>query len=90
MIGFAAVGFGFAFALRRLVYGLWLGQSAGGVEGDLPLVLSVGLSLVAGGVEGASLGTRQWLVLRRRFPELRWGASALATALGVASPGRWA
>lgn len=82
MIGFEAVGFGLAFALGRLVYGLWLRHSAGGVEGDLPLVLTVGLSLVVGGVEGASLGTGQWLVLRRRFPELRWSAWALATALG--------
>lgn len=50
---------------------LWLG-----------LALGVGVALVGGVVEGGTVGTAQWLVLRRALPAMRWRSWALATAVG--------
>ncbi len=82
MLAFEAVGFALAFALGNLVHAAWMRASGATLEDDMPLVLTLGLSLVVGGTEGACLGTGQWLVLRRRFERLRWSAWAGATALG--------
>jgi hypothetical protein len=45
---------------------------------------TAGVMILAGTlVEGATVGTAQWLVLRRPLPRLRWRDWALATAAGA-------
>ena len=75
-----AIGFGVAYTLGQGLYG-WLGT--GDPAADAQLVGP--FAVLTGIVEGAALGTGQWLVLRRAFPKLsaRWwiGATALGAAL---------
>lgn len=79
---FEALGFGLAFAAGNLIHGIWMRASGAGLDEDMPLALTLALSIVVGGAEGLSLGTGQWLVLRHRFDDLRWCAWAGATAVG--------
>lgn len=96
MIGFEAIGFGLAFALGNLVHAVWMRATGATLDDDMPLALTLGLSLLVGAAEGLCLGTGQWLVLRRRFEQLGWiewaGATAcggaLAWALGMGLGGR--
>jgi hypothetical protein len=75
-----AIGFGGAMALGRGVIAL-VGEPD---VGPMAEILILGLSAVAGLVEGACLGLAQWLVLRRVFPRLPLRHWVLATALGAA------
>jgi hypothetical protein len=79
---FEALGFGLAFAAGNLLHGIWMRASGAGLDEDMPLALTLAISIAVGGAEGLSLGTGQWLVLRHRFGDLRWGAWAGATAIG--------
>jgi uncharacterized integral membrane protein len=81
-IAFEALGFGLAFAGGNLVHGVWMRASGASLDDDMPLWLTLALALVVGGLEGASLGSGQWLVLRRRFANLSGSSWAGATALG--------
>lgn len=86
MLGFEALGFGLAFGLGFAIQSLALRGSPEGSE--LSLVATIGLASLTGAVEGTSLATGQWLVLRRLLPALRWRAWATCTAIGGALP--WA
>jgi hypothetical protein len=75
-----AVGFSAAMGLGRGVYAL----AGGEPPGLAGVVFTVGLSAVAGVVEGACLGFGQWLVLRRVFGDVGPATWICATALGGA------
>lgn len=75
-----AVGFSAAMGLGRGVYALAGGEPPG-IAG---VIFTVGLSALAGVVEGACLGAGQWLVLRRVFGDVRPAPWIGATALGGA------
>jgi hypothetical protein len=52
--------------------------------GVLIALATVGAAILAGTlIEGTVVGTAQWLVLRRPFPDMKWRAWALATAAGA-------
>lgn len=86
MIGFEALGFGLAFSLGFVVEVLALADAPAGTE--LARSATIALALLVGCVEGTTLATGQWLLLRRRIPALRWRSWAGATAIGGAIP--WA
>lgn len=75
-----AIGFGAAMAVGRGVVAA-VGEPGPGLVGDL---VTVGLSVAVGAIEGACLGIAQGLVLRRVWPALRVGAWAAATMVGGA------
>jgi hypothetical protein len=82
MIGFEALGFAAAFGLGWTIQALALRDAPPGSE--LSLAATLGLAASVGAVEGLSLATGQWLLLRRRLPMLRWRTWALMTAIGGA------
>jgi hypothetical protein len=84
MIGFEALGFAAAFGLGSAIHALALRGAPEGAELSLPATIA--LAALVGAVEGVSLATGQWLVLRSRLPGLRWSAWASVTALGGALP----
>lgn len=86
MLGFEALGFGLAFSLGFVVQAIVLADAPAGTELARPA--TIGLALLVGAVEGTTLATGQWLLLRRRIPQLRWRSWAGATAIGGALP--WA
>lgn len=86
MLGFEALGFGLAFSLGFAIQALVLRDAPAGTE--LSQLGTVALALLVGAVEGTTLATGQWLLLRRRIAALRWRTWAGATAVGGAIP--WA
>lgn len=58
--------------------------SIGEDTGVLGALTVAGVAILAGTLlEGAVVGTAQWLVLRRPLPEMRWRVWVLATAAGA-------
>jgi hypothetical protein len=52
--------------------------------GVLATLVLAAIAVLAGTlIEGTVVGTAQWLVLRRRLPEMRWSTWALATGAGA-------
>jgi hypothetical protein len=86
MLGFEALGFGLAFSLGFMIETLVLADAPAGTELARPATIA--LALLVGSVEGTTLATGQWLLLRRCIPALRWRSWAGATAIGGAIP--WA
>jgi uncharacterized protein (DUF1501 family) len=62
--------------------GVGLVLSLGESSGVAVLALVAGMVLAGTLIEGVSVGTAQWLVLRRTLPALGWRAWTLATAAG--------
>jgi hypothetical protein len=63
--------------------GVGLVLSLGEASGLAVLALAAGMVLAGTLIEGVSVGTAQWLVLRRPLPALGWRAWTLATAAGA-------
>ncbi|MFV8754553.1 hypothetical protein ACNOYE_28735 [Nannocystaceae bacterium ST9] len=82
MIGFEALGFALAFAIGAGIHAAWTRAAGLPADADMPLLATIALSLVVGGVEGSLLATGQWLRLRHRIAELRWSSWAAGTGLG--------
>jgi hypothetical protein len=97
------LGWSQAIVLRRAVAGLdtasWTGATAAGavlayamgmlpsVLFPLPVAAMVGIGAAAGAILLASIGTAQWLVLRRHRPHSAWWIATTAAAwlLGLAA-----
>ena len=59
-------------------------SSQGKGTGVLATLVLAAIAVLAGTlIEGTVVGTAQWLVLRRRLPEMRWSAWTLATGAGA-------
>ena len=59
-------------------------SSQGKGTGVLATLVLAAIAVLAGTlIEGTVVGTAQWLVPRRRLPEMRWSAWALATGAGA-------
>lgn len=72
------VGLGISFGMGAILIQYLQGP------GVLTALATAGAAVLAGTlIEGTTVGTAQWLVLRRRIPNMRWRTWTLATAAGA-------